>query len=222
MAGAIAVTSRARWSMRSLEALVALSAGFMIAVALADVLPEAITLGGERAGIVALFGFLLVHLTQHVFARHFHFGEETHEVSKMVSASALLGLLLHTFVDGVAIASGFLVSEKLGILLFTAVALHKIPEGLAVSSLFLAARQGRRAATLAAAVLGMATIAGVALTGEVPWLAQHGLALSAGVMLYVSASNLIPEFQAKRDWTLAISFFCGAAAYLAARSLLRA
>ena len=40
-------------------------------------------------------------------ARHFHFGEETHEVSELVSVSALVGLLMHTFVDGVAVASGF-------------------------------------------------------------------------------------------------------------------
>ena len=100
--GAAAVTSGARWSMRALDTMVALSAGFMIAVSLGELLPESIERGGQLAAWAALAGYLLVHLTQHTFARHFHFGEETHEVTASVSASALVGLLLHTFFDGVA------------------------------------------------------------------------------------------------------------------------
>ena len=90
----------------------------------------------QSAALVILIGYLLVHLTQHTLAPHFHFGEEVHHVSKMVSFSALAGLMLHTFVDGVAIASGFGVSHALGMLVFIAILLHKLPEGLAISSLF--------------------------------------------------------------------------------------
>ena len=195
--GAAAVTARARWSVRALDVMVALSAGFMIAVSLGELLPESIERGGRAAALAALAGYLLVHLTQHTFARHFHFGEETHEVNTAVSASALVGLLLHTFFDGVAIASGFEVSPALGFLVFMAILLHKLPEGLAISSLFLAAGAGRRAALGAAAALGVATVAGVLLTEYLAGLREFGLALSAGVTLYVAASNLVPEFQSK-------------------------
>jgi ZIP family zinc transporter/zinc and cadmium transporter len=179
-------------------------------------LPVAIQRDGQWAAVVALAGYVLVHLTQHTFARHFHFGEETHEVTAVTSMSALIGLLLHTFVDGVAIASGFLVSSPLGMVVFIAVAIHKLPEGLAISSLFLAAGTGRRAALLAAAALGVATIAGVVLTDIVRPLAEQGLALSAGVTLYVAASNLVPEFQAKPGWRLPAAFFSGCALYVVA------
>ena len=91
-----------------------------------------------------------MHITQHVIGTHFHFGEETHHVSEAVSVAALVGLLLHTFVDGVAVASGLDVGGAVGALVFIAVILHKVPEGLAISSLFLAAGQGRRRALLAA------------------------------------------------------------------------
>src|SRR5207237_450201 len=136
-----------------------------------------------------------VHLTQHTIGRHFHFGVETHEVSEIVSVSALVGLLMHTFVDGVAVASGLEVSAGVGALVFVAVLLHKFPEGLAISSLFLAAGAGRRKAILAATALGISTIAGLALTSELQLLRDYGLAVSAGVTLYVGASNLVPEFQ---------------------------
>ncbi len=215
--GAAAVTWRARWSLRTLELLVALSAGFMISVTVVDILPEALARGGRTAAIVALGGYVLVHLTQHTLAPHFHFGEETHEVTAVASMSALVGLLLHTFVDGVAIASGFQVSESLGMLIFVAILLHKFPEGLAISSLFLAAGAGRRRALGAATLLGLATVAGVLLTSAVGGLSRHGLALSGGVTLYVAASNLVPEFQAKRGWRLPAAFFAGCVLYLVAQ-----
>ena len=218
--GALAVTSRARWSVRALEAMIALAAGFMMSVALTDLLPEAIEQHGHTAAVVALLGYLLVHLTQHTLVRHFHFGEETHEVSAVVSVSALVGLLLHTFVDGVAIASGFLVSPRLGVLVFLAILLHKFPEGLAISSLFLAAGAGRARALAAAAALGAATIVGVVLTDTVRALGTYGLALSAGVTLYVAASDLIPEVNSKHEWRLPVSFFGGCALFFAARALL--
>ena len=127
--GALVVALRAKWSTRALDAMIALAAGFMICVSLTDIFPEAIERAGARGAMAALAGYLLVHLTQHMLAPHFHFGEETHEVTELVSMSALAGLLLHTFVDGVAIASAFHVSAALGTIVFLAIVLHKLPEG---------------------------------------------------------------------------------------------
>lgn len=217
--GAFAVTWRSRWSARALDAMLAFAAGFMIAVALIDLFPEALVRGGHTAAVIALAGYLAVHVTQHVIGTHFHFGEETHRVSEAVSVAALIGLLLHTFVDGVAVASGLDVGGAVGALVFIAVILHKVPEGLAISSLFLAAGQGRRRAILAAAALGAATIAGVALTSRIAALRDHGLALSAGVTLYVGMSNLVPEFRARGGWRLSVAFLAGSAVYFAARVL---
>lgn len=220
LVGAVAVTARPRWSPRSLELLLAFSAGFMIVVAIAGLVPEAIAHGGPEAAGIILAGFLLVHLTQHALVGHFHFGEETHHVSRAVSVSALAGLLLHTFVDGVAIASAFHVSDELGALVFGAVFLHKVPEGLAISSLWIASGRSRRAALLAAGALGLATVLGVVFTDLVDPLAEWGLALAAGVTLYVGASNLIPEFQGRAGWTHNVVFFAGCGIALALRALL--
>jgi ZIP family zinc transporter/zinc and cadmium transporter len=220
--GAAAVISHSRWTVKALDNMVALSAGFMVSVALLDLTPDAIRFHGESAAVVILIGYLLVHLTQHTLAPHFHFGEEVHHVSKMVSFSALAGLILHTFVDGVAIASGFGVSDALGLLVFFAILLHKLPEGLAISSLFLASGESRRAALAASAALGVSSLLGALLTLRVPLLGEYGLPLAAGVTLYVGASNLVPEFQGKREWRLQGSFFLGCAIYFVARGLVGA
>lgn len=219
LVGALAVTSRTRWSVGALDAMLAFAAGFMISVGLLDLFPEALLQGGPSAAVVVLGAYLAVHLTQHVIGTHFHFGEETHHVSEAVSLAALVGLLLHTFVDGVAVASGFSIGGAVGALVFVAVVLHKVPEGLAISSLFLAAGQSRSRALLAASALGAATFVGVLVTDHVGVLREHGLALSAGVTLYVGMSNLVPEFRRRGGWQLPLAFLGGTATYFLARAL---
>ena len=220
VAGALAVAGRARRGMQFMDALIAVAAGFMISVALTQLVPEALALGDASAPVVMLAGYLAVHFTQHTLTTHFHFGEETHKVTTAISVSALAGLLMHTFVDGVAIAAGFSVGRELGLLVFLAVVLHKLPEGLAIASLFLAAGQPPRTAVAAAGAFGLTTLLGVAATSLVTPLAKHGLPLAAGVTLYVAASNLVPEFQSKRGWSLALYFFGGCGLFTLAWKLL--
>jgi len=210
---------RQRRSLRAIETSLAFGAGFMLAVVVVGILPTVFASGRAEPAIAILAGYLLVHLAQHVLVPHFHFGEETHHVTRAAAVSALFGLSLHSFFDGVAIASGFLESPGLGLLLFLAVLLHKLPEGVAIASVSLAGGQAPRQAVGAAAVLGLATVLGVALTEVLEPLRVHGLGLAAGVTLYVAASNLVPEFQAKPGWTLPAAFFGGALALLALRAL---
>ena len=220
LAGAFAVARSARLGLRVIEGFVAFSAGFMLALALVAALPEAFIRHPRTAAPVVLLGYLMVHLSQHTLTPHFHFGEETHRVSARAGTAALVGLLLHTFFDGVAIASGFLVSSALGVLFFVAIALHKLPEGVTASSLIIASGGTARRGYLAAGLLGLATVLGVALTAWVGVLGEHGLALAAGVTLYVGASNLVPEFQGKPGWRLPAAFFAGAGVFLATHAVL--
>ncbi len=218
--GALAVTRRAARELALIEHFVAFGAGFMLSVAVVEVLPEAFTRSGSAAPALVLAGYLAVHFTQHTLTPHFHFGEETHAVNRIAGTSALVGLLLHTFFDGVAIASAFLVRPALGVMVFVAIFLHKLPEGVTVSSLMMAGGRTGGQAIGAAAMLGVATLAGVALTDHIGFLVHHGLALSAGVTIYVAASNLVPEFQGKRGWKLPAAFFAGAAAFYVTKTVL--
>lgn len=211
--GALAVTRRAVRELRVIELLVAFGAGFMLSVAIVELLPAALSRSGNLAPALVLVGYLAVHLTQHTVTPHFHFGEETHAVSSVAGTSALVGLLLHTFFDGVAIASAFLVRPELGIMVFIAIFLHKLPEGVTISSLMLAGGRSGGRAVGAAALLGVATLLGVIVTDALGFLVQNGLAISAGVTIYVAASNLVPEFQGKRGWKLPAAFFAGAATF---------
>lgn len=218
--GAVAVTSRRQWSVQALEMMIAFSGGFLMSVALVDMVPESLARNGQAAAWIMLAGYLLVHFTQHIIAPHFHYGEETHHVTRAVGVSALIGLILHTFVDGVAIASGFDAGVQIGTLVLAAVVLHKLPEGSAISSLFLAAGLGRAKALAAAVALGIATVLGAVFTEAIPLLSRYGLALSAGVTIYVAASNLVPEFQHKKGMRLPLAFFGGCALFFVGQRVL--
>lgn len=218
--GALAVTRRATGGLKLIEHFVAFGAGFMLAVALVEIIPEALVKSGPVAPALVLAGYLAVHLTQHTVTPHFHFGEETHAVTSIAGTSALVGLLLHTFFDGVAIASAFLVRAELGVMVFVAIFLHKLPEGVMISSLMTAVGRSGAQAIGSAALLGVATVLGVLLTDQVGFLVRHGLALSAGVTIYVAASNLVPEFQGKKGWKLPAAFFAGSVVFFLTKLLL--
>src|SRR5437773_6330044 len=165
--GALAVTRRAALELKVIEHLLAFGAGFMLSVAIIELLPEAFLRSGATAApVLVLAGYLAVHFTQHTLTPHFHFGEETHTISSIAGTSALVGLLLHTFFDGVAIASAFLVGPGLGLMVFIAIFLHKLPEGVTISSIMLAGGRTRSRALGAAALPGVATLAGGVLTDQ--------------------------------------------------------
>jgi len=208
---------RKEWPRQYLQYFLALGAGYMLAVAFVEIIPEAVHLSGERALLFVLIGYFLVHLFEHTLAPHFHFGEETHieEMSHhRARMSVLVGLTIHTFFDGVAIAAGFLVSTWLGAVMFFAVFLHKLPEGFTVASVVLASGQGKRNAILAAGSLGAATLLGVLLTSALQGQLKYALPLSGGVTVYVAATDLLPEVNREPNWRMAVLVFVGVASLL--------
>ena len=129
------------------------------------------------------------------------------------------GLLIHTFFDGVSIAAAFLVNRKVGLLVFIAILLHKVPEGFTVASIMLASGRSARKARLASLAIGAATIAGVItvalLRTSMTSAVAYALPFSAGVTLYVAASDLIPEVNHKeqKNPLVSIVVFVGVALF---------
>ncbi len=210
-----AVIVQKGWERRYLTYFMALGAGFMLATALVEMVPASLALRGNRAGFLVLLGYLIVHFFEHTIAPHFHYGEETHAdefVRAHTGFSVLVGLLIHTFFDGIAITSGFLVSNWLGWVIFLAVFLHKVPEGFTVSSVMLASGRSRGIAWGASILLGAATLAGVLTMGVLHRQVSAGLPLSAGVTIYVAGSDLIPEVNKEPGVKMALLVFVGVAA----------
>jgi zinc and cadmium transporter len=209
---------RREWPRKYLQYFVALGAGYMLSVAFVEVIPESVHLAGEQALLFVLIGYFLIHLFEHTISPHFHFGEETHTEEmhghRHARRTVLLGMAIHTFFDGVAIAAGFLISTWLGMVIFVAVFLHKLPEGFTVASVVLASGQGKSSAVRAAGLLGAATLAGVLLTSQLQGQLKYALPLSGGVTVYVAATDLLPEVNREPNWRMALLVFIGVASLL--------
>ncbi|MCM2258527.1 MAG: ZIP family metal transporter [Vicinamibacteria bacterium] len=220
--GGLVVVWRKHWNELVLKHFIGLGAGFMLAAAIVEMLPESLELT-PHAPVLVLVGYFIVHFFEHMLAPHFHYGEETHQdvmLDPAASLSALVGLSIHTFFDGVSIASGLLVSVPLGLVIFCAVALHKIPEGFTVASIALASGKGPRWALGAAGVLAAATLLGALGLNVLPGAVVWALPLSTGVTLYVAASDLIPEVNETRGHGVTFMPFLGVLLYVVAKQLL--
>jgi len=209
--GGWVISSRSEIRRSLLDALVAMGAGFMLAAAFLEVLPRSIGMN-DFAGAVILSGYLFVHLVEHTIARHFHFGEETHldeVLGTRVAYSAVAGLVLHTFFDGALIGAGFWISMRVGVLLFLAVLLHKIPEGFTAASIMRAAGRGKKGMNVATLAISGSTLAGVLSMSSSEGFVAFVLPFSAGVTIYVAASDLIPEVNRGSGLSISLGVFLG-------------
>jgi ZIP family zinc transporter/zinc and cadmium transporter len=210
-----ALLVRRQWDQRYLKYFMALGAGFMLATSITEMVPASVNMeGGQHAGFLVLLGYLIIHFCEHVVSGHFHFGEETHHaefIGHHKSNTVLLGLAIHAFFDGIAIASGFMVSNWLGWIVFLAIFLHKIPEGFTVSSVMLASGQSSMRAFASSVVLGLGTLLGVFTMVLIRHGVAIGLPISAGVTIYVAASDIVPEVNREPGIRMPLLLFVGVA-----------
>ena len=134
--------------------------------------------------------------------------------------SVLLGLIIHTFFDGIAITSGFIVSNWLGWIIFLAIFLHKIPEGFTVTSVMLASGQSRGSPGALPCCWGRDACR-CADHGVLRHEVSFGLPLSAGVTIYVAASDLIPEVNREPGAGMALVVFLGVGLFSCSTTRLR-
>jgi zinc transporter ZupT len=222
-----------------LKYILALGAGFMLSVVFVDVLPKVVELWSVEGRITSdalilpmvllLAGYMLTQFFEHTIAPHFHLGEELHSdhlLSTSSAYTAIGGLLIHTFFDGVSIAAAAQVDRRVGILVFIAIFLHKFPEGFTIASMILAAGKGIKEVIFATSLVGFTTLLGVLvyyfIGANIGFTVAYALPLASGITLYVAASDLIPEVNhhgGKRP-LVSMSVFAGVALFFALHFLL--
>lgn len=217
-----------------LKYLLSLGAGFMLAVTFIEVLPKTISIWQKQKDLpeinealyipmlLFLGGYLLTQFFEHTIAPHFHLGEEVHSdhiISTKSAYTAIGGLLIHAFFDGVSISAAAQVDSSLGVLMFIAVFLHKFPEGFTIASMILATGKDIKEVLVATSLVGFTTLFGVLgfyLVGSnLENAVAYALPLSGGVTLYVAASDLIPEVNhhGGKNPLVSISVFVGVAMF---------
>lgn len=208
------------WVSRSQEYLLALSAGFLMALALVNLIPESIEMS-SFAPLYVILGFSLLHFFEHSIIEHMHFGEEKHDhehiSGKFGAYSTFIGLFIHAIFDGIALSAAYLHDWKMGVLAFIGILLHKFPEGFTIATLTKAAELKLKQSYFAVIGLAMGSILGLVIILLLESISRElsaiFLGLAAGITLYIGASDLIPEINKSHKRFVPLTVFFGMLLY---------
>jgi ZIP family zinc transporter len=182
----------------SLPTVIALSGGIVVAVAILEVLPEAIESIGEAHDAVPLVaaGFLGFFLLERVVVLHHRDEPEEARSHEPVGTAGALALSLHTFTDGVGIGLAFGLDPTTGMLVFLAVVTHGFADGLNTVSFVLSQSGDRRRAIRWVRLDAIAPVLGAVVGSLISVSDQtlgYFLAVYAGFFIYMGATDLLPE-----------------------------
>ncbi len=188
-------------SGRTLSFVLAFSGGIMLAVVFADLLPEALRLGGVRVSLVGLLLGVALLLLLDLYLPHSHFLsiDCQSQQGRFMQSSILLGIgiAMHNFPEGLAIGAGYAVSEHLGLGLALIIAIQNVPEGMAMGGPMKAACIDDKHillwSCLAGVPMGVGAWSGAVLGAVSPAMLSLALGLAAGAMLYITFDELLPE-----------------------------
>lgn len=207
-----------------LHFIMSFTAGVLLSVTFFDIVPEAFKIISENnlsitpLSIAIVVGFIAFHILEKTILIHAgheeEYGEHKHPA---VGTIAALGLAFHSFLDGVGIGLGFHVSPHVGLVIAIAVIAHDFSDGLNTVTLALTHKNTRNRALKLLALDAIAPIIGVISTYvfEIPQsLLTIYLGFFAGFLLYVGASDMLPEAHSKHSSYKMIGLTLAGAAFI--------
>nr|WP_241254563.1 ZIP family metal transporter [Brevibacillus sp. SYP-B805] len=210
--GGLLICLRRSWSQHALAMMIGAGGGMLFAITVLDLLPHSI--GNERGSFVPLIlvGFASLLMMELLQGNGMRQGADG-------LLGVYLGMFTHAFMEGMSLLASYRVDVQLGLSLLLALLVHKVPEGITLASLILAATRSRWLALLGSGSLGLATLfGGVVMLLGAGWLSprwSHAvLALATGVFLYVSASHLVPFVRSSGRIQAGLCFFAAMLVYL--------
>jgi ZIP family zinc transporter len=213
----------------NMHRILGFTAGVLLGVVAFDVLPEIFSIVHEQsfsastAMVALVVGFLAFHILEKSLILH-HAHEHEYGLHKhpQVGLAAALALSGHSFLDGVGIGLGFQVSTAVGVTVAIAVIAHDFADGLNTVSLMLTHKNSRKNAIKLLVLDASAPVLGAAST-MLFHVGDFGLMLYLGVfagfLLYIGASDILPEAHAKHPsrQTLLLTVFGTAFIYVVTR-----
>jgi len=183
---------------------VSFSAGLLFSLAFLHIIPESLELSPKNAYFAIILSFFVFYALEQRIMMHSCAEEkcEHHHLEKKKGLVGLWGIMLHSLIDGALIGIGFEVSFVLGLATALAVLVHKIPDGISVSTILIKGGFNKSRALRGILMVSLATPIGAIfallllqnVSADTIGLA---LGLSGGTLLYISASDLIPETHEK-------------------------
>jgi zinc and cadmium transporter len=193
--GIAAIRRYEDWALRNASYFACFAAGVLVSVSFLHIVPRALALS-PSAPIFILVGYLFMHLFNRFITAFVCDRPATKDYA--LGIVPMLGIGVHSFIDGIIYSVTFSVSAFMGILVSIGMVLHEFPEGIFTYVLL---RKGgfQERAALCAAVFAAALTTPLGTLISFPVISRIGqpvlaalLALSAGALIYVGASHLLP------------------------------
>lgn len=196
--GAVAIRLR-----KVLHYFFAFSAGALVAVAFLDLLPESITTAQafgfpiRYVFIAAVLSFLFYNIIERAFATH-HLDKDAKEIahSHIMGPIGASGLIIHSFLDGIAIGSAFQLGPIAGVIVAFAVISHDFTDGINTVIVMFKNLHTKKNAKIALVLDAVAPVIGILLISQFqisPIILAIILAIFVGEFIYLGASNILPE-----------------------------
>ncbi|MGA8146467.1 MAG: ZIP family metal transporter [Gallionellaceae bacterium] len=197
-----------------LHFILSFTAGVLLGVVSFEILPEIFKLAQEQgidviwAMVALVVGFLLFHiLEKFVLIHHVHEADYAVHHHPQVGVLSALSLAGHSFMDGVGIGLAFQVSQSAGVLVAIAVISHDFCDGLNTVSLMLVNRNTTRRSIAMLLLDSIAPVLGAASTLFIhvpPSILMLYLGFFAGFLLYIGASDILPEAHSQNRSSITI------------------
>jgi len=206
--GILAIFRNREWAEKAKTYFMCFAAGMLVSTPLLLTLPTAI---GKNfyAGFMALFGFLFMFFSNELI-KHY-----THKKTLAFGITAVEGIGIHSFIDGIIYTVTFKISILVGVLAGTGLVVHEFAEGVITYLVLLKGGMKEKTAMLYAFfVAGLTTPIGAFIAFPlIDKLSESSLGLMlgfvSGILLYVSASHLLPEAKQEEKEHSSIAFLSG-------------
>ena len=177
------------------------AAGVLVTVSLLGLIPESEHEIGHLVYWIVLASFLGVYIFEHLFFDIHHHGDgygHTHEIKKSSVGFVIFGDTIHNFIDGVAIGASFMINPNLGLITAFSTFLHEVPHEIGDFGILLKAGWNKSRILKINIISSLMTIVGaftVYLFSNSQSLNGILMAISAGIFLYLGASDFLPKIQ---------------------------
>ncbi len=223
LAGSYLLLTHEAWARRTSVQLIGFAAGTLLGAAFGAILPEAQEFAPE-ALLFLLGGFLAFFVLEHVITIHAHLepGQPRHSLGVL----GVVGLSLHSLIDGIVIGAGYELEASLGLIAALAIVTHRFVDGVSVTAFVLHAGYSRSLAQFRSWAVAVAPLVGATatvflLSGVDRHFLGALLAVAAGTFVYVAASDIIPETRLNSHWVNVPLVLGGAGLILLLRLLIQ-
>lgn len=181
--------------------MLAFAGGIMLSISFLELIPESIHLSSvwvATGGII--FGSLLMFGVDRIIP-HIHPGLNQQKQDKNLKKTALyllIGIFLHNFPEGMAIAIGAVSGIKVSITVALAIAIHNIPEGICTSAPYYQVSKKKLKSFLVSSTTAVPILIGFLFANQLYQYISNDfigfiVGATAGLMIYITADEIIPS-----------------------------